>query len=92
MMMRKDIDRETLEAALIGLQHERDRIDAKIAEIRARISATSKTQESSGAVTKKRVLSSESRRRIAAAQKKRWFKARTRSAEGTSGTGPRREE
>lgn len=67
------IDVELLEAALIGLQHEGSEIDRRMAEIRARIGRTD--GHSLSETTKpirKRVLSAASRRRIVAAQRKRW--------------------
>jgi hypothetical protein len=73
-------DIEILEAALLGLQHESSRIDTKIAEIRARIGGTQESVASSGnKPTRKRILSAAARRRIAAAQKKRWASYRTES-------------
>jgi len=69
------IDSSILGAALIGYQHERDEIDAKIAEIRRQIGGQA-TQGSASAgpvgTPRKRVLSAAARKRIAAAQRKRW--------------------
>jgi hypothetical protein len=90
MMPKKVVDRDVLEAALIGFQHQREQIDAKIAEVRAHLSGAAKKEPSAAGGTKKRVLSSAARKRIAVAQKKRWANARKQATIGTSGTGPRR--
>ena len=76
-------DLSTLQMALVGYQIEKQRIEGKIAEIQARLngkggsSAASATPKSSGV---KRVLSPAARKRIAAAQKKRWAEHRKRAA------------
>jgi peptidoglycan hydrolase CwlO-like protein len=76
---------EILEAALQGLEAQREKLDEQIAQVRAmmgrragRPSKNARTQ-SAGATNaeragtgKRRVLSAEARKRIAAAQKKRW--------------------
>jgi hypothetical protein len=78
--------REILEAALQGLESQREKLDEQISEVRRMLSgrgaATKKpaskreTAASSAphrsASRKKRALSPEARARIAAAQKKRW--------------------
>lgn len=74
---------EILEAALQGLEAQRQRLDEQIAEVRSimgrRVGRPSR--ETGGAASqskggrrsrKKRSLSAEARKRIAAAQKKRW--------------------
>ncbi len=58
-----------LEAALVGYQHQRDEIDAKMAEIRGQIGGTA---SAAAGKPPKRVLSASARKRIAAAQRKRW--------------------
>ena len=82
-------NREILEAALEGLEAQREKLDTQIAEVRrmlgtraSRTTKTSATTETSGrkAGRKKRTLSAEARKRIAAAQKKRW--AQFRKKEG----------
>lgn len=70
-----------LEAALEGLLLQRDRIEAQIREVRAllgrRRSGVAVAQEPvHGASARKRQLSDAARRRIAAAQKKRWAEYR----------------
>lgn len=82
-------NREILEAALQGLELQREKLDHQIAQVRAMMggrpgrppktakgpyasaSVGSSVRESKG-ITKKRELSPEARKRIAAAQKKRW--------------------
>jgi peptidoglycan hydrolase CwlO-like protein len=78
-------NREILEAALQGLEAQRQRLDEQISKVRsmmgqraARPSKGSTAEASSNAAStssrerKRRVLSPEARKRIAAAQKKRW--------------------
>lgn len=80
--------REILEAALQGLESQRDKLDAQISQVRSllgnrgpgrppvSVKRTGSSGESgerhSAAKRPKRVLSPEARKRIAAAQKKRW--------------------
>jgi hypothetical protein len=74
--------REILAAALQGLESQREKLDEQISQVRAmmggRVGRPAKThsaqvsQPASGTSRKKRVLSPEARKRIAAAQKKRW--------------------
>ncbi len=75
--------KEILEAALQGLEAQREKLDIQIAQVHAmmgrRVGRPSKQNpvESASTVTsakarKKRLLSPEARKRIAAAQKKRW--------------------
>ena len=84
-------DTTTLTMALIGYEMEKVRIDEKIAEIRAHLGghpskATTKkrsaasngasSEPAEGEVTKKRTMSPAARKRIAAAQRKRWAEHR----------------
>jgi hypothetical protein len=68
------LDFETLRAALVGYQEQRDQIVAKMEEIRRRIGGKPATfgETASAAPAARRTLSAAARRRIAAAQKKRW--------------------
>lgn len=63
-------DPEVLRAALIGYEHARDQVDTTIAQIRRTLGRP----EASTATPRrtKRVLSEAARKRIAAAQIKRW--------------------
>ena len=76
---------EILEAALQGLETQKQKIEEQITQVRSmmgrRVGRPPKTASSggskasaanSGTARKKRVLSPEARKRIAAAQKKRW--------------------
>jgi hypothetical protein len=81
-------DSTVLQMALIGYQMEKDKIDAKIKEINAqlkgkKVSPVAPATEKAASV--KRVLSPEARKRIAAAQKKRW--AEHRKAKAQQGKG-----
>jgi len=74
--MRLDI--ATLQAALIGYRGELERIDRKMAEIRKQLGLKHGADQplplgnGDPWPRKKRVLSAAARKRIAAAQKKRW--------------------
>jgi hypothetical protein len=80
-------DLSTLQMALVGYEVEKQRIEAKIREIQARLKgkpASSPAAADSAepkAAGVKRVLSPAARRRIAAAQKKRWAEHRKRIAQ-----------
>lgn len=82
---------EILQAALQGLEGQKEKIEEQIAQVRSLLgrrvgrppkqdagvtgntsAKTSSSSSSGGATRKKRVLSAEARKRIAAAQKKRW--------------------
>src|SRR6059036_1671355 len=68
-------DTELLEAALIGLEHKRNEIDRKMAEVRGRISGSKPPTAVTNRATsgrKRRRMSAAARRQIAAAQRKRW--------------------
>jgi hypothetical protein len=72
-------DLTTLQMALVGYEIEKQKIDAKIREIQARLKGKRVIPPSAvveGAKPTKRVLSPAARRRIAAAQKKRWAEAK----------------
>ena len=84
---RSSDDLNTLQMALVGYQMERAKIDEKIREIQARLGGKRMAAAPSGAgaahaKTKggRRVLSPEARKRIAAAQKKRWAEHRKKMA------------
>ena len=67
------VDRTLLEAALYGYERQRDEIEAKIAEIRSHMSGTKPAAVAAApGQPKKRVMNAAARRRIAAAQRKRW--------------------
>jgi hypothetical protein len=69
-------DNALLEAALIGYQHQADQLAEKIADIRRQLggkSPSASPKATAAAVPgKKRSMSTAARKRIAAAQKKRW--------------------
>jgi len=79
-------DLTTLQMALVGYQIERQKIDDKIREIQSQLGGRRGPASSPTAATKKaagtrRVLSPAARRRIAAAQRKRWAEHRKRLAQ-----------
>ncbi len=64
-----------LEAALVGLEHRREEIDSKLAELReliAKMGGGDSGYAAGRRGRRTRVLSAAARARIAAAQKKRW--------------------
>lgn len=78
-------DLTTLQMALVGYQVERQKIDDRINEIQAKLKGKNLSLGSAPAEKKpgvKRVLSADARKRIAAAQKKRWAEHRKRVAAG----------
>jgi len=72
--------REILEAALQGLEAQKEKLDEQISQVRSLLGnrggrpgkSTAASSGSAGGNRPKRVLSAEARKRIAAAQKKRW--------------------
>lgn len=82
---RSSQDSATLEMALVGYQLEKQKIDDKIREIEALLKGKRVAAPSAVAAKKvarvKRVLSPAARKRIAAAQRKRWAEHRKRQAQ-----------
>lgn len=70
----KNNDQALLEAALIGYQHQLDQIQAKMADLRQELGGKLPAAEpkSANVSGRKRHMSAAARKRIAAAQKKRW--------------------
>ncbi len=85
---RSSEDSITLQMALVGYQMEKLKIDEKIRQIEARLggkqSVASAAHGQAKAKVVKRILSPEARKRIAAAQKKRWAEHRKKMAAGKS--------
>jgi hypothetical protein len=77
-------DATLLQMALVGYEAERQKIQGKIAELRAQLGGRSKPASSgmTSAPVKRtrRQMSAAARRRIAAAQKKRWAAYRKQKA------------
>lgn len=76
------IDPSILEAALIGLEHQKSEIEAKTAEIRRRLRGLPAASEAGAPRQRgaKRRLSAAARKRIAKATKKRWAEYRAKKA------------
>ena len=69
------LDSETLQAALVGYQHQLDQIEAKMAELRSKLKGEAPVAAAEAAPVSrggKRPLSAAARKRIAQAQRKRW--------------------
>ena len=81
---RSTADPSTLQMALVGYQIEKQKIEDKIREIQAQLKgkhvALTGAAGETVAAGPKRVLSPAARKRIAAAQKKRWAEHRKRIA------------
>ncbi len=75
------IDRPLLEAALVGLEIQKQKIAEKMAEIERQLDGARPVAASAEQPKPKRRLSSAARKRIAAAQRKRWQAARQKAAE-----------
>src|SRR5437899_10813470 len=76
-------DISTLQMALVGYQIEKQRIEARIEELRAKVRGKRAAAPTAMGETKapvKRDLSEAARKRIAAAQKRRWAEYRKRKA------------
>jgi len=76
-------DLTTLQMALVGYEVERQKIDDRIREIQAKLKGKHTPAPPAAAEKKpapRRFLSAEARKRIAAAQKKRWAEHRKRQA------------
>jgi hypothetical protein len=86
----KQIDRATLEMALIGYEAERQKIAAAMAAIRKQVDGHVAAPAVSGARKPRRVMSAAARRRIAAAQRKRWAAFYAEQKSGSAKTAPKR--
>jgi hypothetical protein len=61
-----------LEAALAGLEFQRQRVDQQIAQVRSLLRPAPKKRTAQAPAKPRRTMSAGARRRISAAQKKRW--------------------
>jgi len=81
---RSNEDLAILQMALVGYQFERQKIEDKIRELQKQLRGSKGPAQAAAGAKKstgvKRVLSPGARRRIAAAQKKRWAEHRRRQA------------
>ena len=80
------LDKATLEAALVGYQHELQRIESKMAELRhalrqgpAPVTAEKPAAKAKAKKKAKHQMSEEGRARIAAAQRARWAKLKKKA-------------
>ena len=78
-------DLSMLAMALVGYELEKKKIDERIREIRTLLSGSAAAEQpsSDGEAPKRRKLSVAARKRIAAAQRKRWAERRKALAQGT---------
>jgi hypothetical protein len=72
---------EILTAALAGFAEQKNRIDAKISELRQMLNGASAGGSAPEATKPRRQMSAAARRRIAAAQRKRWAASRNQSGQ-----------
>jgi hypothetical protein len=82
-------DRTTLEMALIGYEAERQKIEAAMAAIRKQVDGHA-APVAVGEPKPKRILSAAAKRRIAAAQQKRWAAFHAEKKGGTAKAAPKR--
>jgi hypothetical protein len=84
--MPAQVDASTLQMALVGYRAQAAQVDAKMQDIRKRLRGAGAANGGGGEIPtpfkRKRVMSAAARKRIAAAQKKRWaaFHAKKKSA------------
>ena len=86
---------EIINAAIFGFEEQKRRLDAQIAELRARLSPGSNgsngsTRTPERTVRKKRGMSAAGREAIAEAQRKRWAAAKGQSIEPVAVKKPKR--
>jgi hypothetical protein len=82
--MALQLDRPTLEAALVGYQRQLEEIQTKMTELRRRLgrpSAVASPVRSTHSSGRKHRMSAEGRARIAAAQRARWAKFKRKKAQ-----------
>ena len=83
--MALQLDRPTLEAALVGYQRQLEDIQSKMAELRRRLgrpsASASVVRSAPSPARKHHRMSAEGRARIAAAQRARWAKFKRKKAE-----------
>jgi hypothetical protein len=80
-------DKTLLAMALVGYEAEKSKINAAIAEIRARLGGQASAADGQPA-PRKRTMSAAARRRIGAAQRKRWAAVKKSQASGKSAAKP----
>jgi hypothetical protein len=79
-------DTSMLAMALVGYELEKQKIESKIRDIRAKLGgAITAIKKAIVAPAKKRTLSAAARKRIAAAQRRRWAEHRRKEAQGAKG-------
>ena len=79
---------EVLNAAVLGFEEQKRRIDEQIAEIRQTLGGGPKTNAATPEATgPKRKVSAAARRRMAAAQRRRWAAIKAQSQPAQSGVG-----
>jgi hypothetical protein len=83
------VDRLTLEMALVGYEAERQKIEATMAALRKQLGGRSAGRAAVNGSRPKRVLSAAAKRRIAAGQRKRWA-ALHAGRNAAKGTAPKR--
>jgi hypothetical protein len=82
------LDHAILEAALVGLQHQKSEIDTKVAEIRRMLRSqpadgTASSSTVRPVAPKRRRMSAAARKRIGEATRKRWAAYRAKNSTGT---------
>jgi len=74
------LNRNVIEAAIVGFEHQKTEIDSQIAELRSMLTGSTPTAAAPEApATKRKKFSAAARRKMALAQKARWAKIRGES-------------
>jgi hypothetical protein len=81
--MPQKLTTEILTAAIVGFEAQKRQLDSQIAELRQMLSPASANGAAPEPTTPRRKMSASARRRIAAAQKKRWTEAREKAGSAT---------
>ena len=84
------LDADTLEAALIGYEHQYRQVVEKIAEIQRELGGKFAAGRNTAATRQKRELSAAARKRIGEVQKARWAKYRREHKKEKAKTGRRK--
>jgi hypothetical protein len=75
------VDHDLLAMALIGYEAQKAKLDAAIAGIQSQLSQRAASSEPDPQIPRKRIMSAAGRKRIAAAQRKRWAATKKANAE-----------
>jgi len=78
------VDQSLFEAALIGFEHIRRNVEEKISDIRRQLAGSNGTRAAQVGPAPRHTMSAAARRRIGAAQRKRWAAAKAEAKPATT--------